>query len=276
MIYTKYIVVVLWRIFWSLIFRLLMGRGWFNKIKNYDKLELLRHAAELALIAPIIRKRKWIAYRRLSKDIIVATPFDFEIGFILREVFVEEVYEKVRQLGKSDVVIDVGAHVGLFTLKAVMKGSAKVVSIEPHPVNYKFLTININIAGISSQVIPVKLALSNSKGYAKLCTDRLGASGVATIKASYNRFVCFNVPTETLDDLLVKLGLSDKVTFIKIDVEGAELEVLQGANKILEKGDIYVAVAAYHYPSEYLNVARYLKGKGFKVFSDGSYVYACK
>jgi len=216
-----------------------------------------------------------VAYQRLCRGIVV-TPFDSETGVILREIFVEEVYEKVRKLKKGDVVVDVGAHVGLFTFKAVIRGSTMVVSIEPHPVNYKFLTININIAGVSSQVIPVRLALSNSKGYAKICAERLGASAGATTKADYSRFKCFNVPTETLDDLLVKLGLSDKVTFIKIDVEGAELEVLQGADKILKKGNICVAVAAYHYPSEYLDVARYLKGKGFKVFSDGSYVYACK
>jgi len=55
---SKYLVVVSWRIFWSLIFRLLMGKEWFKKIKNYGKLNLLRHIAELALIAPIIRKRK--------------------------------------------------------------------------------------------------------------------------------------------------------------------------------------------------------------------------
>ncbi len=78
-----------------------------------------------------------------------------------------------------------------------------------------------------------------------------------------------------LDQVVDELGLS-KADFIKIDVKGVELEVLKGAAKTLEENNVFLTIAAYHIPEEVLEIAKYLRMKGFKVFSDGEYVYAFK
>jgi len=66
------------------------------------------------------------------------------------------------------------------------------------------------------------------------------------------------------------------VSFIKIDVEGAELDMLKGAEKTLRNNELFLAIATYHYPQEPYEVAKYLRAHGFRIFSDNNYVYAFK
>jgi len=83
------------------------------------------------------------------------------------------------------------------------------------------------------------------------------------------------VKTKTLDQVVGELGLS-KVDFIKIDVEGAELDVLKSATKTLEENSVFLAITAYHTPESVQEVSRYLQEKGFRTFSLFQYVYAFK
>ena len=170
----------------------------------------------------------------------------------------------------------------MFTLKASRKAKeGKVVAIEPHPLNYMILLKNITINKLKN-VIPVNLALSDSKGVAKLYISRKSLGHTIKgkrIEVSREGFPthinCIEVKTKTLDQVVDELGLS-KVDFIKIDVEGAELDVLKGATKALEENNVFLAIAAHHIPEEVLEIAKYLRMKGFKVFSNGEYVYAFK
>ncbi|MEM2399546.1 MAG: FkbM family methyltransferase [Candidatus Bathyarchaeia archaeon] len=82
--------------------------------------------------------------------------------------------------------------------------------------------------------------------------------------------------TKTLDQMVDELGLK-RVNFIKIDVKGAELDVLKGSERVLAENDhLFLAIVAYHYAEETLEVAEYLRTRGFKVFINGEYVYAFK
>ncbi|MEM4889855.1 MAG: hypothetical protein QXJ64_10510, partial [Thermosphaera sp.] len=79
---------------------------------------------------------------KLPGGSIAIQPFERDVATITREIFVEQVYDRFYRLQNDDVVVDIGAHVGLFTLK-VAKSVKLVLAVEPHPFNYRLLTMNI-------------------------------------------------------------------------------------------------------------------------------------
>ncbi len=93
---------------------------------------------------------------------------------------------------------------------------------------------------------------------------------------SPHRYVEVEVEVKTLDQLMDELKIS-RVSFIKIDVEGAELDILKGGKRLLRENDVFLAIAAYHTPTEVYEVSRYLLRNGFRVFTLArKYVYAFK
>ena len=223
----------------------------------------------------MVKRAGKIAQANLPWGLVAFMPFGAESGIITREIFIDKVYDHFYHLRNDDVVVDIGAHVGLFTLRAAKKVRL-VVAIEPHPLNYRLLTLNVALNKLEN-VIPVKLALSHYSGKAKLYVGK--GSGTHTLKGKPQQLESgdtIEVKVETLDRLVNELRL-DKVSFIKIDVEGAELDVLKGSEKVLRaNNELFLAIAAYHYPQEAYEVARYLHACGLRVFSDGIYVYAFK
>jgi len=158
-----------------------------------------------------------MVWSRLPRGIVAIQPFGIDGGIIVREIYFEQVYDRFYRLQNDDVVVDVGAHVGLFTLK-VAKSVKLVLAVEPHPFNYRLLTMNMALNKINN-VIPVKLALSSYSGKAKLY---LRSTGTHTLFKSQifgpESGETLKVEVETLDRLIDELKI-DKVTFVKIDVE---------------------------------------------------------
>lgn len=135
-------------------------------------------------------------------------------------------------LRKEDVVWDIGASVGLVTVHAAAR-THRVVAVEPDPATFGRMCANVALNGLASKVSPLQLALSDREGTLELATD--GLDGMAPVLGSaglgrHGGRVAVRV--ETLDRL-VEAGES-RPTVIKIDVEGAEMQVLKGARGILE------------------------------------------
>ncbi len=132
----------------------------------------------------------------------------------------------------------------------------------------------------------MNLALSESEGVARLYISRsslghtIKEKRVELSREEFSTHIKYvEVKTKTLDQVVDELELS-KVNFIKIDVEGAELDVLKGATKTLKENNVFLAIAAHHTPESVREVFRYLQEKGFRVFSlflpPFQYVYAFK
>jgi FkbM family methyltransferase len=140
-----------------------------------------------------------------------------------------------RFLRAGMTVLDVGAHHGLYTLLASMKVGAagRVVAFEPSPREQKHLSGNVKLNRCKNvRIAPV--AVGSSRGRANLFLvegdeDYCNSLRPPAVKA---RTVAVSVAVETLDDYLRGIGIS-RVDFIKLDVEGAELEALRGASKVL-------------------------------------------
>jgi FkbM family methyltransferase len=139
----------------------------------------------------------------------------------------------VAALSPEDVVLDVGASVGLVAIFSGLAG-ATVDAIEPDPDTYSRLKRNIDLNALSN-VSPVQLALGDEVGEAILFSD--GAAGRApTLRAQAGRTVAprgtIKVQTSTIDKEIEARRLRIP-TVVKIDVEGAETMVLKGAKGLL-------------------------------------------
>lgn len=137
-----------------------------------------------------------------------------------------------RLLGPGDVFVDVGANVGYHTFRAATRVGAdgRVVAVEANPENARLIAHTIESNGLTNiQLVP--MALAGGRGYVSFGTH-VGSNGGflpdgASTTGSGRATI---VPTMSLDDL----GL-DRVAVVKIDVEGAEGIVIDGASATIEE-----------------------------------------
>src|SRR5215207_4662485 len=138
---------------------------------------------------------------------------------------------------ENDVVIDVGAHIGPYTLIAsrCVGFNGKVVAIEADPENFDILNRNIQLNKFTN-VIALNYAAYSKEDKIRLYllkVDKSSYTKYNTImidRAQYNNEKKFvEVKANTLDYLLQLSGIKhEQVNWIKIDVEGAEYDVLKG------------------------------------------------
>ncbi|MBE3128584.1 MAG: FkbM family methyltransferase [Actinobacteria bacterium] len=126
--------------------------------------------------------------------------------------------------------IDVGANIGKFSVIVAKNLYGKVYAIEPHPQTFDILRKNIKLNNLKN-VEAINFACSSKKGDIDLYIDERGTLG-HSIKADSKSVGKRKIKVKAicLDDLEI-----DNVKLIKIDVEGAESDVLKGAKKILER-----------------------------------------
>lgn len=149
---------------------------------------------------------------------------DFESFIILSDNFEKWMWNYIK-LSRGDVFIDVGAHIGKYTIPAakIVGKRGLVVAIESNPENYQTLLENIKMNNLSN-VIAVNIAAWNQKQKLKLYIG--DTQGHHSIKENFGLGYIF-IDAAPLDEILEDLKVK-KVNFIKIDVEGAEREVLEG------------------------------------------------
>lgn len=141
-------------------------------------------------------------------------------------------------LKRGDVFVDVGAHLGCYTIPAakIVGKEGLVIAIEPSPIS-TYLIKSI-LANSLSNVIVIKKPIysSKSKLWFVYFKEKSGASHLSINRAERS----LAVSTETLDDIYRKY-VRKKIKCLKIDVEGFELEALKGAKKML-KNVMYIII----------------------------------
>jgi FkbM family methyltransferase len=154
---------------------------------------------------------------------------------------------------QGDIVIDIGANIGRYTLIASKRvgTNGKVVAIEAHPGNFEMLNRNIKLNRLTN-IISLNHAV-----YSKETKVKLYVPGEESGNTIYNTLISDRATNEekfvevnanTLDYLLQSKGIKqEEVNWIKIDVEGAEFEVLKGAANILSKSkDIALLIEVHN------------------------------
>ena len=219
----------------------LIGRGGIN----FDHL-MLRHFMNrsIGFIKPLNEKEGFIYYNGFHCII----PLD-DTGVSTE---VKDVYMKPK---KGDIVVDVGAHYGFYTLYAskLIDADGIVLCFEPHPDNYKGLLTNLQLNGVRN-VKAFNLALGESDGKTKLYIRSHSGAHSTFLRSRY----CINVELAKLDTVVERFNIK-KVDLIKIDAEGAELSILKGASKVIEKFKPSLTIAAYHFPEQTSELEEWLR-----------------
>lgn len=135
-----------------------------------------------------------------------------------------EVREWKWHVKPGSFVVDVGSNYGSYAITAALQG-AKVLALEPNDLCRKILLRNLEANPEFMQQIQV---------YPVGCHAKTGWTHPVTGKYSAEKNDPLLLHVQTLDDILEQKGIS-QVDYMKIDVEGAELGVLQGAVKLLER-----------------------------------------
>ena len=138
----------------------------------------------------------------------------------------QEVFGKLFEVLKpGSVFIDVGAHIGRysFPIAKLIGMDGLVIAIEPDPLTFKSLLMGIKLNNLGN-ILALNIALGDSEGKAILCQKLVTATSSITEFDKCQRFV--EVPLRRLDSIVEELKLGH-VDVIKIDAEGAEIQVLK-------------------------------------------------
>ena len=140
-----------------------------------------------------------------------------------------------RTLKPGMVMLDVGAHVGYFSLLAarLVGSEGKVFSFEPDPINYDLLVQNIELNQYGN-IFPVNSAVGDKVGSLTLFQTALDNGRHSTYHHGLPESGSVEVAVSTLDAFLDARDWPD-IDLVKVDVEGAEMDVLRGMAGLLEK-----------------------------------------
>lgn len=166
------------------------------------------------------------------------------------------------------VGVDVGAHVGYFTriFSRAVGPSGNVFAFEPHPVNFGFLEKN---ARRLKNTVLIQAAVASQNSRLTLYESSVGSGSHSLQAGRYPVSRELDVKSVALD---AYFG-DRRIDFIKIDVEGAELEVLEGAKNILGRNDAPALIIEFapgvirSLGTSPLDLIRRIRGFGYHIFA---------
>jgi FkbM family methyltransferase len=132
-------------------------------------------------------------------------------------------------LRPGDLFVDIGANVGSYSILAGGISGAEVIAIEPVPATFECLLDNIRLNRLDTLIIPRNLAVGSHSG-SVLFSKSLDTVNHVLAEGEAGSTEAIAVPVETLDGLIS----GQCPVLLKVDVEGYETEVVQGAANALE------------------------------------------
>jgi len=198
-----------------------------------------------------------------AQDLLLAA-----LGWEISSLMVLDQYCAKEFLKNDSVVIDVGSNIGLFSLFASrICPNGQIYSFEPNSKNFSMFQRNI----LKNQINNIKVfpyALGNEGGTRKLFKLKEGLDSVdggATLEDSsfnyqnplYDTDVknSESVKLITLDEFVEQEKLT-KVGFIKIDTEGYEKQVINGAKQTIKRFSPVIACSAYHFKNDKTDIPK--------------------
>lgn len=134
----------------------------------------------------------------------------------------------------GSIAIDAGAHIGLYSvlMARAVGPPGRVLAFEPAPATYAMLCRTLALNG-ADNVEPRAQALAGSAGPGRLALGRHPYSNVNSVVGAPSSDRTVAVEAMTLDSVLA--GRGDRVSLLKLDIEGAELDALRGSAHTIER-----------------------------------------
>lgn len=189
----------------------LVDRRIIERMKDVSK--GTKHASDYMLSGPNYSTPGWFRWGDIAKNKWFNSVVDDEI-------FARRIYEKFFSVEREDVVVDLGASVGPFSVSVLDKLPSRIVAVEAHPQLYKALVSNLSKTSVPTYSI--NKAVSAVDGDVVI-----GGLFVETTKLSQNKPQ--TVPGITFKTLCKENRLAH-IDFLKIDIEGSEYDVFTEEN----------------------------------------------
>jgi FkbM family methyltransferase len=177
-----------------------------------------------------------------------------ELMTLLQEMMVCDEYATQQFMKDGDVVIDAGANIGMFSVKATHDfPTAHLYAFEPSARTFDVLKKN---TAHYPNITRINLGLGESENQKTITQYEFGAVGarmedssMGTLASPWEKTFSETASITTIDSF-VKKGNLPRVNFIKIDTEGYEAKILRGAAETIRKYRPVMAMSAYHHPGD--------------------------
>ena len=160
----------------------------------------------------------------------------------------------------GDLCVDCGACEGFFVFQALQAGASKVICVEPSAMMAQCLARTFSREIAAGRVVVRNAALGATNGSARFNFDRhqpfggsLGAQGDGVDA----------VELITLERLVAEMSLP-RVDFVKMDIEGAEIQAVEGALAVLKRDYPRLAITTYHRPFDFAALRALLVAAGYR------------
>lgn len=261
---------------------------WFNKYYEINSLIEKTQINEDKSIYLILKNGIKIIYKPYTQDADINFTERFKFGnkskmdkiidvnkyyFIydlIHEIYAKNEYFKHFSIKENDTILDAGANIGLFTLLAgkQLKNSGKIIAVEPDDNNFDMLNENIKINNLTNVVSLKKGLWSSETNLEFLIGKRPGEHSLLNNEQFSGEKII--IECVSLDSLLDTFNLSH-FDFIKMDIEGAEVEVVLGSTKILEDKRTKWVIEALHQVDgkpAYKKIVPFMMEKNFRILSE--------
>jgi FkbM family methyltransferase len=211
------------------------------------------------------------------KDGKVLVIREFWSLFLFDEIFIQRCYDapEFLALGPFDVVIDIGANIGMFTTHSKqLWPKARIIAIEPHPENFAHLQEHVRINNLA-EVSPFSVGVADAPGTFDLHLGGRNIGGHSMYKVTGSSSA-ISISVTTLSDILERAEIRGGRIAMKIDCEGCEYPVLRSLNQSV--ADRITAIifepelSLYSLP----DLCRSMEGLGFLVSRFGALVLLTK
>jgi FkbM family methyltransferase len=175
-----------------------------------------------------------IATHKPLNRIVLRKGSHFEASMVhwydVNYVYFRNVYNPVKlPIEKNDVVADIGANFGIFTVYAASRTQNAVYTFEPSPSNFEALKHNINTNGLNN-VIPFQIAVSNRCGIELLFDSEDSTSSQLKSVSARTGVKYIEVRSITLQDIMDGNNI-ELIDFLKMDCEGSEELIMESISK---------------------------------------------
>ena len=190
-------------------------------------------------------------FRMRDSTVLLLRPHSMDLG-IFHEIWDHERYTagSISVVARHGTIVDIGAHIGLFSLFAskVLQAN-RIISVEPDSANFELLSKNISANHVENASL-VKAAIAGESGEKRIYNTSSNTGGHSLYARGVSSIAVWTV---SLTELFKASNISE-CSLLKMDCEGAEMEILENApDKLLR--NVSAISLEYHlddYPRERL------------------------
>ncbi len=190
----------------------------------------------------------------------------------INEIFIHKNYPYA--IGETDTVVDIGAHIGVFTIYAAKLARGGIVySFEPDPGNFSQLKKNVNLNSLKNAKIFNEGVFSREGDFDFYVSDQ-HTGGNMMLKTSGQKIIAHFTTLSAIMDSN-KIG---KIDFLKIDTEGAEYDILLNTPKPYFSRILRIGLETHDWITEQKGpvLKKFLANLGFSVSESNGMLYAVR